>query len=305
MIRTGLIIVSYNSDDILARCLESVYAAAVIPDSCTVVENGTAGSAKMARKIFAAHGKISNGNLLHRPDNPGYAGAINAAIAATPRADAFWILNPDTEVACDALAAMSDRMAAGDYDIVGCRITDRHGIIQSDGGRWIPWLARAISINKGKSVDDAVEQSRVEGNLDFVSGASLLVRRRIIDRAGLMRDDYFLYAEEVEWCLRARSAGARLGFSPAAVVIHDQGSSTSYASSIRSRPMLPIFLDERNKLNVIWDRQPLLLPLAAVGSFAALLLRYARSLAWRQLGYAIKGWFSGVLRRRGKPAWLR
>lgn len=297
-----LIVVSYNNRDQLRNCLDAVAAGQMLPTQIVIVENGDEQSATEGREIIVASSALS-GQVIHCPSNPGYAAAINAGIAGAPDADAYWILNPDTVAGANALSAMVTSMGEG-YDIVGGRIVDRSGVIQSDGGLWRPSSARAVSIDKGLTVDAALNPAVVRRRLGFVSGASFLVRRSILPRVGMLREDYFLYAEEVEWCVRAAARGARLGFAPDATVIHDQGSSTGYARSVRARPRLPIFLDERNKLNVVRDTRPALFPVAALFALVLLIMRYGKSRAWRQLGYGLHGWWHGVIGARNKPPWL-
>lgn len=69
--------------------------------------------------------------------------------------------------------------------------------------------------------------------------------------------------------------------------------------------MLPIYLDERNKLHVVRDTAPARLPVAAVTSLLFTAGRFARRGAWRQWGYALAGWSAGLRNRRGPPAWMR
>jgi hypothetical protein len=71
---------------------------------------------------------------------------------------------------------------------------------------------------------------------DWVSGASFMVRREVFEDVGLMDDGYFLYFDEVDFCLRARRAGWGVWYVPASVVVHLEGSTTQIASASRRRP---------------------------------------------------------------------
>jgi GT2 family glycosyltransferase len=132
----------------------------------------------------------------------------------------------------------------------------------------------------------------------------MLVGRQFIERAGLMREDYFLYAEEVEWCLRGIQRGVKLGLATRANVLHRQGTSTGSVHDIRSRGRMPVYLDERNKILVTRDCYPGRLVVAAGAAFALLFLRFARRGAWAQLGYGRDGWLAGLRNERGPPPWL-
>ena len=132
----------------------------------------------------------------------------------------------------------------------------------------------------------------------------MLVGRRFWETAGPMREDYFLYCEEVEWCLRAIELGLRLGFAPKAVVLHQQGASTGASTDVRRQARTPVFLGERNRLILTRDRFPGALPMAVVAAFLLIFLRFARRGAWRQMGYAMAGWRAGLADERGPPDWI-
>jgi GT2 family glycosyltransferase len=132
----------------------------------------------------------------------------------------------------------------------------------------------------------------------------MLVGRAFLQSVGPMREDYFLYCEEVEWCLRGAKAGMRLGFAPDAIVVHKQGGSTGAAVDLRLRSKLSVYLNERNRVLVSRDCDPALLPLTAFTTLATLLIRFGKRRAWRQLGYAVQGWAAGMADRRGVPAWM-
>ena len=140
--------------------------------------------------------------------------------------------------------------------------------------------------------------------MNYVVGAPMLVSQRFLDRIGRMREDYFLYCEEVEWCLRAGRMGERLGYAPAAIAVHAHGTSTGGGGALRQRSKLAVYLLERNRILVTRDLYSgRLIPVALV-VLLHLALRYARGRAWRQLGYALAGWAAGLRNERGRPAWV-
>jgi N-acetylglucosaminyl-diphospho-decaprenol L-rhamnosyltransferase len=185
--------------------------------------------------------------------------------------------------------------------MVGGTITLPDGRVQGHGGRFRPWLARAESIGHGERGDDPPDPARVEARMNYILGAAMLATRRFVEIAGPMREDYFLYAEEIEWCLRGRARGLGLGFAPAALIGHAQGTTTGSGAAIARRPWLPVYLDERNRLHVVRDTTPWRLPVSALGALLMIMLRYARRGAWAQTRFALAGWWAGVCNRRGKP----
>jgi len=225
-------------------------------------------------------------------------------MAAASHADAWWALNPDTEPEPTALGKLVERLAAGGCEAVGGTLCLSETKVQAYGGRWRAALARAESIGRDSDLAAPVDPAAIEARQDYLSGASMLIGRRFLETVGPMREDYFLYCEEVEWFLRGRAHGMRLGFAPGARVLHHAGSTTGSNDRSRTQPKTPVYLDERNKILVTRDCFPGLLPVAAAAALLLLILRFARRRAWRQLGYALEGWSAGLANRRGPPAWI-
>jgi GT2 family glycosyltransferase len=139
---------------------------------------------------------------------------------------------------------------------------------------------------------------------NYLNGASMMIGRRFAETVGPMAEEYFLYCEEVEWCLRGVQLGMRLGYAPGARVLHIVGTTTGSYDAIRNRPRMPIYLNERNKILTTRDRYPALMPVAALASLTLIFVRFGRHRAWRQIGYGVQGWLAGLLNARGMPAWI-
>src|SRR3546814_14426978 len=101
----------------------------------------------------------------------------------TATAGAWWILNPDTLPDPDALAALSERLGKGDCQAVGGIQYYGDGRVQSDGGTWRPWFARAVSIGHGRKLSDPIDPDAIESSINYITGASMLVSR---DRKGVV-----------------------------------------------------------------------------------------------------------------------
>ena len=242
--------------------------------------------------------------ILRAPDNLGYAGGINFSIDHTAPAEFYWILNPDTEPQPGALEAMLTRLRRGDCAAVGNDLVLDDGRLASSGGQWRRWTARAISINKGKFRQPQADTRTLESRINYIIGASMLITRDFHQRTGKMREDYFLYCEEVEWCLRAIRQGEKLGYAPDAVVLHAQGTATGGGGALNTRSKTAIYLSERNRILLTRDVFPDYLAIPALLSLLHLLIKYGKAGAWRQTGYAISGWLAGLRNERGKPHWL-
>lgn len=296
-------IVGFRNPDEVIACLGALAASENGDFEVVICENG--GVAARDELAALLGDRMAGGQpveVLPYRGNVGYAEGNNLCIAARPKAQVWWILNPDTRAAPDAMDKLLAPLVAGTCDAAGGTLCDDDGRVQAYGGQWTPWLARATSVGKGTRYDPGIDLSVTR--LDYILGASLMFTRAFLELAGPMREDYFLYGEEVEWCLRAKARGLRLGWVPAANVRHSHGTTTGDHGSFRGKPKLPVYLDQRNKLHILRDTKASLPWLCALGGLAAFSARAVRRRGWRQLGYGLSGWLAGLRNERGVPDWL-
>lgn len=299
-------IVGFRNPVDISHCLEALERSTHGDFEVIICENG--GAAAFEELCAALPKRLAGGQPVRAvmaPGNLGYAGGVNRCLQETPAADAWWVLNPDTQPDPEAMALQVARLSVGDCEAVGSTIYLPDGRVQSHGGRWLPWFARAESIGHGTPLTQEPDPAYVEKAQNYLNGASMMIGRRFLEVVGPMREEYFLYCEEVEWCLRGGELGMRLGFSPGARVLHHAGTTTGSYDDIRSRPKTPVYLNERNKMLTTRDCFPARLPVAAVAAIALIFLRFGRRGAWRQVGYALEGWISGLGNLRGVPGWLK
>lgn len=186
----------------------------------------------------AEHGKGGDAPLvlIQTGANLGYAGGNNVGLRyAQSRGDAayVWLLNNDTVIHPRALAALvetaEENPRAG---MVGSRLMyygDPGRIQAIAGGTVLSWSG--LTRHLGAEQTDVGRWSEVI-EPDYVTGASMLVRSAVLDDVGLLDERYFLYSEEVDWCLRAREAGWRLLYAPGSTVWHKGGQSVQYSSPL-------------------------------------------------------------------------
>lgn len=250
-----------------------------------------------AVRIFAAE----------MPANLGYGGGLNAwlePLQRTPGWRGVWILNPDTSPRPDALRALSDYAATHGKGLVGSRVVfmsepDR---IQTRGLRWRKLRALPAAIDRLAVATEVTDPERIEALMDSPSGASLYATRQIIERIGLMRDDYFLYYEDLEWGLRARALDA-IGYADGSVVAHVGGTTIGGAAKGRSRSRLAVYLDKRNRILFVRDRYPgwVLWTMAVIAGEILDLLRIG---AFTNARAGVGGLLAGLAGERGMPAWM-
>ncbi len=244
-------------------------------------------------------------NLYEATDNLGYAGGVNLCIdnLAETGWSAIWIINPDAIPASDALEELLRHQRSGDYGIVGGRlIFAGTGTVQCYGGIWRRWMARGLNLGFNEPATAYPDVAGIEARMDYVSGACMLITRGYVETIGKMREDYFLYCEEVDWC--ARRGSFRLGFAPAARIEHGHGATIGSHRDRRLRSRLSVYLDERNKLLLTKHLFPAIYPLV-LGTTLLLTAQYLRHGAVVNFGHALSGWWAGVTGETGRPRWTR
>ncbi len=300
MIPVVVCLVGYRNPNDIIACLTALAASTYAAFEVVICENG--GQAARDDLLSRVPATLAGGqpvSVLPYDGNSGYAGGNNRCVASRPDAPLWWILNPDTSVTPEAMALLVAPLRDGRFDAVGGTLLQGDGRVQAYGGKWVPLLCRAVSLGKGQAYDSASMPTMPE--IDYILGASLMFTSHFLEVAGPMRDDYFLYGEEVEWGLRAKARGLRLGTEPFAIIHHSQGATTGDGGDFNNKPRLPVYLDQRNKILILRDFSPALLLPGAVGALLALLARALKARAWRQLGYGLAGWAAGLANRRGPP----
>jgi GT2 family glycosyltransferase len=242
--------------------------------------------------------KASNRSLviIENEQNFGYPEGNNVGLryALKASADYVLLLNNDTVVDKHFLTEL---VCAADKDasigVIGPKIFryDLPNVIQATGARIDFWRGRAISLNKGKT-DDEIEHFTVDDLLpaDFVPGACFLIKRKVIEDVGKLDPTYFLYGEELDWCVRISRAGYRIVCDLNSKIWHKKAASTSKAKRVAE------YYDHRNW--VINERK-----YARVPQLISFLLLYpaywiAVLLKARQFGnirYFVKGFVDGLL----------
>jgi N-acetylglucosaminyl-diphospho-decaprenol L-rhamnosyltransferase len=286
---TLIIIVNYRTASLTIDALASLAPEiAGHPGSrCFVIDNGSAdGSTEAITDAVCRSGYGGWCQVEALPDNAGFSAGNNAALALADKQgftpDLVWLLNPDTLLrphALDALVAfMANHPNAG---IVGggtehpdrtrqyCafRFPTPLGEIEAAIGLGLARRLLGRHVIAPPYSDHAVP-------IDWVSGASMMVRRETFDRVGRFDERYFLYYEETDFCRRAADAGIACWHEPASRVVHLIGQSTGMAGAARRLKRRPRYwFDSR----ALYYRRHLGLPAlvaANVGWLMAYLIGY-------------------------------
>jgi len=229
--KLSIIIVNYNTSEELAVCIKSIIQYTKdIHYEIIVVDNNSQDDSKIILKE-----KFEEVKSFFLCKNMGYSFANNYGLQ---RCDSEYILilNPDTYLWEDSISKMVRFMDGHpDIGVLGPDLKDIHGRSQLPASRF-PGLMQQLfealflkiilhRIARTKKQKESLAQN-IPFEVDWIAGACFLLRRNVYLEVGGLDNEFFLYNEDVEWCLRIKKAGWRIFCYPKTCVIHLQGAST-------------------------------------------------------------------------------
>ena len=232
----SIIIVSFNTRDLLRKCLESVEtAAADINHEIIVVDNASSDdSVGMVRSYF------SNIKVHENDQNVGFSRAVNQGIKSSSNAGFIALINSDTVIPKDTFTKFVDYLKKNDkVAMVGPQLVGKDGRMQDSAG-YKPSLEAALrqiagwGALRGTPRGLRIRAKPKEGiqSVDWLAGTCVVIKQKAIDQAGLLDDKQFMYAEDIEYGLRLRRAGWQLHLLPNVRVVHFGGASSTTVAHI-------------------------------------------------------------------------
>lgn len=212
----SIIIVSYNTADWIGICLDSIAADSPCGEEVFVIDNASSdGGVDFLKRNYPWVHLVSN------KDNRGFAAANNQALPFC-RGRYILFLNPDTTILPGFLkkfiAFMDSHAHIG---LAGSKVVNPDGSLQESVSYRYPGERYA-----------ARELSGLKGKIACVLGASMVARAAIIKDLRGFDEDFFLYGEDQDLCLRMRKAGYEIGYCEEAVVVHQGGQSERSSTSL-------------------------------------------------------------------------
>jgi GT2 family glycosyltransferase len=235
----SIIIVNWNSAEFVRKCLTSISREGCDLKYEVIVIDGASfdGCGEMLAREFAQV------RFIQCPTNVGFARANNIA-SESAAGEYFLFLNPDTEIKGPAIKLLYEagrRLPAS--GIIGAKLLNTDGSVQTSCLQAFPTIANQVLDAEvlrrvfprlslwGMAALFARGETPVD--VDVISGACMLVSRRIFEDIGRFSEDYFMYSEDVDLCHKTRQAGWRNYFLPTATVVHYGGGSSQQTSSVR------------------------------------------------------------------------
>jgi len=264
-----------------------------------VVENGSTDNTRLLKPEFMEV------DFLSLPENQGFACAINQGIGRAQNQwhpEFYFLLNNDAEIRENSLQHLVKTMKGNaQCGIAAPKIlaNEAQGILWAAGGEWIPWRFLARNRHRGQKASTQYEPML---ECRFLPGCALLVRREVVETVGLLDESYFLYAEDLDYSLRAQKNGWKLLYDPMAVVIHE-GNITSGGEY----EPFQSFYRWRNRFLAAWKHAGIAHRIFLYGLFFPLLMArdsvtYVRKGQVRSIPYLWRGFFQFlVLIGSGSP----
>ena len=253
MVDLSIIIVSYNTEELLRQCLESIYhCTKQIAYEIFIVDNNSSdNTVHMVKKIFP---KV---NLIVNTENKGFAAANNQAMRRA-QGNSILLLNPDTRILGNAIDDMVAFITSrNDIHALGCKLLNADMSLQPSVYRFpslIPTISHILHLWIFKTLKKSALLSSLvltgydkNHPVDCVRGACLLIKREVVDKIGYLDEDYFIYAEETDWCFRMKKAGLNVYYFADSQVVHYSGKSSNTNAS-------ELFVQRVKSLNIYYKK---------------------------------------------------
>lgn len=218
-----VVLVNYKNESKTIDCVQALQKGSVKPQRVYVVDNTPNSSGEKY---------IPDIQFIFNKNNVGFAAGCNQGIRAALEQGFngyFWLLNNDTipsEQALENLLKKAEETKAG---VTGSAIYTANGDFSGGVGKI---HSRFASVKRPCSTEDQT--------FDYIEGSSFLISPECLQKIGLLSEDYFLYFEESDYCLKAKRSGFSLAWATDSIIKHDIGSSTG---SEHQKGKVPFFTD--------------------------------------------------------------
>jgi GT2 family glycosyltransferase len=226
----SVITVNYNQRGVTEELLQSIFTKNSYSNiEVIVVDNGSA-----TNPVPAWQKQYSNVIFIRSEKNLGFAGGNNLAIQQA-KGDYIFLINNDTEVTGNLIAELVSTLQLHErVGVVSPKIKyfDEPEILQYIGfTKMNYYTARNKCI--GQFEKDNGQYDGLVGETGFAHGAAMMIKKEVIDKAGMMADNFFLYYEEMDWCDKIKRSGYSIWVNTNAVIYHKESRSVGKNSALK------------------------------------------------------------------------
>lgn len=224
----SIVTVNFRQAAVTCDLLHSIAKLSYPKLETFVVDNG---SLEDCSAQFKA--QLPDVQVIVSKENLGFAGGNNLAIAKA-KGDFVFLVNNDTVLSDGLIEALIARCQQPGVGAASPKIKyfDTPNIIQYAGFTPVnPLTGRNQAIGQGEVDEGQHDKARA---VPYGHGAALMLRREVIEKIGLMPENFFLYYEELDWCEQIRRAGYQIWYEPASFILHKESISTGKASPLKT-----------------------------------------------------------------------
>lgn len=302
------IILNWNGADQTLACLKSITEnyniSVIVVDNCSemadynilaeaITNNGCADFLISSEKDIKDQKTKYDQCLIRNVGNHGYAGGNNIGIDYAYRAgyEFFWILNNDIIIEAGSLEALlvtinSDVDCGFSASILV--YSDNPDVVQCiGGGKLYPWLGKAKLLGKNLHRSKLNDMGPLLSEPDYLMGASLLVKKSIVQKVGLMDERYFMYSEEADWQRRAALYGFNFRVSNQSFAQHGDSASTKNRSHM--------FHFYRNRAAIMYNKRFYSAPCYIFSAISLVSITVIQNIwSFKNIRYGVLGVIAGL-----------
>lgn len=249
-VELGVVVLNYRTPGMVVDCLASLEGQINAPSQRVVVVDNHSGddSADQIEAAIEQRGWGSWARVVRSPVNAGFAAGNNVGIKGID-AQVYLLINSDTIVREGAIEQLLATLKEHpEVHMLGPRLEWPDGTHQISTFRYRTPVTELVSASKLGSFGRRLERHVVAreldewaSGLDWVSFACVAIRREVIDRIGLLDEEYFMYFEDMAYCRQATRAGFIIAYQPEARVVHLRGGSSPVKEATQQRKRRPLY----------------------------------------------------------------
>ncbi len=281
--KLGVVIVVYNSEDVIINCLNSLLKSETQADRIVLCDNASPdNSVQIIKQWVERMGysyseydcsckqpTLADVTVIRSGTNRGFAGGVNMGLKVLLEdgADLFWLLNPDGLVKSGTIKAIkSCASEKPGFGLMSGRVVyvEPKGVIQVDGGLVRRLTGICESVNQGALVSETPLPD--VSMLSYLTGAHLVASRKFVETVGPMQEGYFLYYEEVDWAMRRGTLP--LVLCEDADILHHGGTSIGSGSATRRASPFANYFNYRNRMRFMRRFRPQFLLISIMAALA-------------------------------------
>ena len=235
--KLSVIIVSYNVKDYIKQCIRSIYKSNLDNDLLEVIVIDNDSYDGTVQDIQSSFPNVS---IIENKSNKGFAKAVNVGIKQS-NGDFICLLNPDVIIKDNTFSTLIEYLESNkNTGCIGPKVLNVDGTVQHSCKRSFPTPLNAVF--RLFSIDKIFPKSKIFGKynltyldvnkihkVDAISGAFMMFNKKIVTEIGLLDENFFMFAEDIDFCYRIKNKGYDIIYNPNAEIMHYKGESVKSA----------------------------------------------------------------------------